>query len=179
MDKKILTIVSIIFSLIFILALSAIFININSMTQESNNSIIETRKNLNSFNFSDFDNKDVYGDTVEYVINNRLQTAEGIKLGYAVNNNVSSNGNNTNGADDLWAKYGWCTINYSSSTSFSYGGVSSSILGSANKNYLSSSTYYSITPSNVRYIRPEYRYRARLCKDSRGVVVGIGFQRVE
>jgi ABC-type transport system involved in multi-copper enzyme maturation permease subunit len=99
MDRKIITIVSLIFALIFITAMSLIFANINDSMNGNSGNMTNMQGNNAKMSIENLDGKIVYGDTVRYYVNN-VKSYNGHSISYSVDHKtVSSLTNDRDSAD--------------------------------------------------------------------------------
>ena len=159
MNKKILTITSIVFALVFILLMAMLF---NSITDTGNDAVDtfgSTKEAIMYNELKAFDNKEVSGSTVINTINSMRETKSGMQMRYAVCNSTTQN------SSTYWAYYG-------------YGGLSFTLTSPYITVGAPTSTYktYTVTDvTNTHYINEANKYTANLLKTSNGVVTGIKF----
>lgn len=162
MSKKILTIVSIVMALVFVLILAMMFDLISTEGNNSVNNFSETHNTIISNELKAYDNKIVTGAIVKNTIDTFKETNDGLPMRYAVCNSTTL----TTSAN--WTFYGYGGLAFSSSAS---GYVQVNTPGTSYSTY--SSKNYGVT--NTSFISDNSRYKASIIKTSNGVVTGIKF----
>jgi hypothetical protein len=167
MDRKIMTIVSIVFALVFVLMLAMLFNIVSSTGNEATDTFGSTRDSIVYNEVKQFDDTEVSGATVISTINNLTENKSGTKMRYLVVNNESSSTNK------CIKVYGY--IGSSPVTCDTVAKGKEEIKGNTpNSEY----ALYKVTDkTSGDFINSSSRYKSELVKSDNDVVLGIMFTR--
>ena len=169
MDKKLITTVSIVFALVFIAALSMVFMYISKSSNDALIAIDKQQTNMRELDLSQYDNTTVSGAMVKNAIET-INMHNDIKMGIGVYNINSTNG------VPKWYIYGWNVV-YASGAQLIAGYTGDASTYGAKLN--PSPTYVGAKPESREYISDNAKYSSRLVKAGTGTVVGIEFKYIK
>ena len=160
MSKKLITIVSLVLTLVFIASFILIFNQINKSMSQANNEFSQQRNTLIKSKLDRFDDKLITGAEVIDAINNFRETPDGIKMSYYANFGIM---------DDS-----------KEAESFGYGNIvyyDYDVPWYKVRTPLSYDTYktYSLRLNNKCIIVPDKKYHSKIVTSSSGVVIGVVF----
>ena len=170
MDKKLLTIISILISLVFISGLIMLFSIINKEVKNTANEAVSLNNQIEMSEFEPYNHKIVSGDTVVATINKFRRSRAGVDMSYAICKTSTASSTSSN-----WSFYGVHKMKYfgSSSTDSSYSIQSyytDSIIGYISTN----TTLTSYTTIGNSVIKPTDKYLAEVAM-YRGIPIGVVF----
>ena len=168
MDKKIITIVEIVFAMVFVMIMALLFKTVTDNTNKQTKLMENLQESITNTELQSYDGTRVSGDTVRSVINKMESTENGIRMSYYVVQNGGS------------YKYGYKHItDVGAGTGALYDSNGASINASFDATNYKYETYNLTTqPSSSEFISPVVTYESKIVFNVNGAIIGIMFTEV-